>query len=52
MTRVAAYHSSNPDDPDVHHVHSDCPPGSQIPDRNKVEGTGGYRGCEKCQQMG
>jgi hypothetical protein len=29
--RVSPYYSINPTDPDVHHVHSDCPSGKQIP---------------------
>ena len=40
--KVSAYHSSNPSDPDVHHDHSDCPTGQQIPERNKASGTGGF----------
>lgn len=46
--RVPAYHSSNPSDPDVHHVYNDCPTGSQIPARNRRSGTGGYRMCKHC----
>ena len=30
MARVSSFHSSNPSDPDVHHVCSNCPPGQQI----------------------
>lgn len=37
--RVPAYHSSNPTDPDVHHIYDDCVSGSQIPPRNRVDGT-------------
>lgn len=48
--RVPAYHSSNPSSPDVHHVYNDCPSGSQIPPRNRVAGTGGYRMCDHCRQ--
>lgn len=36
--KVAAYHSSNPSDPDVYHDHDDCPTGQQIPARNRVAG--------------
>lgn len=32
---VSPYFYSNPSDPDVHHRHSDCPSGQQIPERNK-----------------
>lgn len=48
MTRVSAFHSKNPSDPDVHHVHSTCPTGQQIPANNRVAGTGGYRQCKWC----
>ena len=52
MAKVAAYHSSNPSDPDVYHDHDDCPTGQQIPTRNKVAGTGGNRRCHQCEAMG
>lgn len=48
--RVPAYHSSNPSNPDVYHVHNDCPSGIQIPPRNRVAGTGGNRMCDHCHQ--
>ncbi len=28
--KVAAYHSSNPPDPDVYHDHDDCPTGPEF----------------------
>lgn len=46
--RVSPYHSSNPSDPDVHHVYDDCVSGKQIPPRNRVRGTGGYPQCQHC----
>jgi len=49
--RVSPYYSINPSDPDVHHVHSDCPTGQQIPVANKRQGTNGYRLCEHCAGM-
>ncbi|MCJ1683978.1 MULTISPECIES: hypothetical protein [unclassified Rathayibacter] len=49
--RVNAYYSINPNDPDVHHVHSDCPSGQQIPPANKRQGTNGYRQCLTCASM-
>ncbi len=53
MTKVSAYHSTNPSDPDVYHNQSDCPPGSQIPLRNRASGTGsGNTLCKKCKDMG
>lgn len=50
--RVPAYHSTNPSDPDVHHVFSDCPNGEQIPERNKRQGTNGWPMCGTCRNMG
>ena len=46
--KVAAYHSSNPSDPDVYHDYDDCPAGQQIPSWNKRSGTGGYPRCKRC----
>ncbi len=50
--KVYAYHSTNPSDPDVYHDHSTCVSGSQIPQRNRASGTGGYRRCEHCIRLG
>jgi hypothetical protein len=50
--KVSPFHSSNPSDPDVHHDHSDCPTGQQIPERNKVSGTGGFPRCKQCIAKG
>ncbi len=50
--RVPAYHSSNQSDPDIHHNHSDCPTGQQIPAHNKLDGTGGYPRCKQCVSKG
>lgn len=52
MTKVAPYHSSNPSDPDVYHDHDNCLTGQQIPPANGVAGTGGYRRCKQCTDMG
>lgn len=41
-----AYHSSNPSDPDVHHVYKDCPTGKRIPTQNRRPGKGGHRLCQ------
>ncbi len=49
--RVAAYHSINPTDPDVHHVHDDCPSGQQIPAHNRRSGTNGWPLCKHCRDM-
>lgn len=51
MSKVGAYHSTNPSDPDVHHDYDDCPSGQQIPAANRASGTGGYRRCEHCEDM-
>ena len=50
--KVAAYHSSNPSDPDVYHDHDDCPSGQQIPSVNRRPGTGGYPRCQHCVNKG
>lgn len=51
MSKVAAYHSTNPSDPDRYHDHDDCPSGQQIPPHNRAVGTGGYPRCGHCQNM-
>lgn len=49
--RVGPYHSKNPSDPDVHHVHSNCANGQQIPSYNRLSGTGGHPLCGNCKKM-
>nr|BFF12444.1 hypothetical protein GCM10025699_37470 [Microbacterium flavescens] len=49
--RVSPYYSINPTDPDVHHVHDDCPSGQQIPDLNKRSGTNNWPLCKHCRDM-
>lgn len=49
--RVSPYHSSNATDPDVHHVHDDCPSGQQIPAWNWRSGTNNYPLCKHCKEM-
>lgn len=49
--RVPAYHSTNPSDPDVHHVDDNCPSGKQIPSANRGTGTNGWRLCKICADM-
>jgi hypothetical protein len=46
------YHSTNPTDPDVHHLYSDCATGQRIPAENRAEGTNGRPLCDECRQMG
>ena len=50
MSKVGAYHSSNPSDPDVCHDYDDCPTGQQIPAANKLTGSGGFRRCKQCAE--
>jgi len=50
--KVSAYHSSNRSAPAFYHNHDDSPAGKQIPARNKVSGTGGYRRCKDCIAKG
>ncbi len=50
IARFGNYYSSNIDDPDVYHNHYDCISGKQIPNKNLVEGTGGYRLCMHCSE--
>lgn len=49
--RVPAYHSTNPTDPDVHHVHNNCPSGQQIPARSRRSGTNSWPLCKHCRDM-
>ena len=52
MAKVYPFHSSNPADPDVWHDEDTCPPGRQIPARNRVPGKGeGNRKCKKCIEI-
>jgi hypothetical protein len=48
LVKVAAYHSSKPSDPEVHHDQHDCPTGQEIPARHVASGMGGYRKCDHC----
>lgn len=49
--KTSPYHSSNPSDPDVHHDHTNCPNGQQIPAANRRSGTGGFPRCGNCKRM-
>jgi hypothetical protein len=46
---VSPYYSINPSDPDVHHNHSDCLSGKQIPAHNKRPGTNNFPLCKHCR---
>ena len=48
MTKVKPFHSSNPTNPDVHHIFVDCHRAELIPPRNRRTGKGGYRLCIPC----
>ena len=47
----APYHSTDPTDPDVHHIYKDCPNGQQIPPRNFAWGMNGWPLCGTCERM-
>jgi hypothetical protein len=49
--KSAPYYSINPTDPDVHHDHSDCPSGQQIPSSNRRNGTNGKPRCKHCEKL-
>ncbi len=51
VMRVAAYHSINPTDPDVHHVHDNCPSGQQTPAHNRQPGPNGWPLCKHCRDI-
>lgn len=52
VAKVSPFHSSNPTDPDVYHDQSECHAGKRIPSQNKRQGTGGYRKCRICADLG
>lgn len=35
----------------VHHNNNNCPPGRDIPQWERLDGTGGYRLCDDCQKL-
>jgi len=49
--RVPPYYSNNAADPDVHHIHGNCPSGQQIPAANKRQGTNHWPLCKHCSGM-
>jgi len=46
------YYSTDPTDPRVHHVFSDCANGEQIDPKNWASGIGGLPKCGTCTNMG
>ena len=52
VSKVTAYYSIDPSDPDVWHDFSQCPSGQQIPERNRREGKPiGYTHCGHCVKL-
>ena len=54
MPKVAAFYSVNeakkPTTKRVYHNNSACPPGRDIPTKERRVGTGGYRLCTDCAE--
>ena len=54
MAKVAPFHSVNevnkPAANRVYHNDNTCPPGRDIPQNERRQGTGNYRLCEDCQR--
>jgi hypothetical protein len=55
MTLVPAFHSINegqkPPARRVYHNNDACPPGRDIPLKERLTGTGSYRLCEDCNKL-
>jgi hypothetical protein len=55
MTLVPAFHSVNevlkPPAHRVYHNNNACPPGRDIPLKERLAGTGSYRLCEDCNRL-
>jgi hypothetical protein len=55
MPQVAPFYSINEVDKPaanrVHHNNSACPPGRDIPQNERRQGTGNYRLCHDCQNL-
>lgn len=55
MPKVAPFHSLNeagkPPERRVYHNNGVCGPGRDIPYRERVSGTGGYRLCDDCFRL-
>lgn len=54
MTKIVSFYSVNevkkPEAKRVYHNDNTCPPGRDIPQNERRDGTGGYRLCEDCQK--
>ena len=55
MPKTAQFYSINeaakPANKRVHHDNSACPPGRDIPQNERRQGTGGYRLCDDCAEL-
>ena len=55
MPKMAQFHSINeaakPAANRVHHDNTTCVPGRDIPKNERRPGTGGYRLCDKCEDL-
>jgi len=55
MTSTPAFHSVNeskkPVPNRVYHNNNACPPGRDIPTKERLQGTGGYRLCLDCDNL-
>jgi hypothetical protein len=55
MSQVPAFYSVNevnkPASQRVHHNNSVCPPGRDIPAKERKSGAGGYRLCNDCAEL-
>ncbi len=55
MAKRSAFYSINevkkPPEKRVHHDNTSCAAGRDIPESERRTGTGGYRLCERCQQL-
>ena len=48
--QVFPYFSKHTADPDIHHLHEDCPVGRQIPREHLRQGSRGWPLCELCAE--
>ena len=55
MPKVAEFHSINEEKKPAptrrHHNNSACPPGRDIPQNERRQGTGGYKLCDDCARL-
>jgi hypothetical protein len=56
MSKVAAFHTNNPEYPpehrEVYHDHDDCFEGKKILAKDRVNGEGGKKHCKECIRIG